>query len=130
MIKQHYKILLWTARPVDEYPVLKEFTKGWLNKNEIYYDDIIWNCKLSRLQELENWVKEIEYKGESIKDYEVYAIEDQRNTANSMANSGIVKEVFLIDWIYNMGETHSNVYRFSKYIDLWKYFMDKIEYEK
>lgn len=120
-IKEHYKILIWTARPTHIYPVTKEHTKGWLDQNYIYYDDIIWNGKISRLAELEKWKREIENKGETVDDYEVYAIEDQRSNANQMAQSGIVRKVFLIDWSYNRGELHPNVIRIERYEQIEQY---------
>lgn len=130
MVKQHYKILIWTERPTHEYPIIKEYTKEWLNKHGFYYDDIIWNRGFNMLKELEIWKDEKEKIGETMSEYEIYAIDDQRNKSNTLSNSGIIKEVFLLDWLYNVGEVNGNVHRFKDYLDLWKYFINKIDYEK
>ena len=121
-IKDKYKILIWTARPTHIYPVTKEHTKGWLDKHDFYYDSIIWNGSISRLEELEKWKKEMENRGEDLSEYEIYAIEDQRSNANQLAQSGLLKEVLLIDWKYNKGRLENKVTRFYEYADLKRRF--------
>ena len=104
-IKEKYKILIWTARPTHQYPVLKEYTKGWLDRNEIFYDDIIWQEGFGKMRELEKWKREIEDKGENMQDYELYMIDDDKQFCNQVANWKIMSGIYLIDWIYNQGYT-------------------------
>lgn len=99
-------VVLLTARPVDRYPRMWKDTLDWLNLNELYYDKVEFSQK---------------------KQYEIlmryptmeFMIEDNRHTANLVANLGF--RVYLINNKYNQGDTNKNVVRVTSLMQV----MDK-----
>lgn len=98
-----FHICIITSRPIKEHPSLFKQTVNWLNKNHIYYDDLIFDedkhiSVLKRYPHLN------------------FGVEDHRYYANLVASWGY--KMYLIDNKYNRGEIHPNVRRLCNLDDL------------
>lgn len=107
--RNKYKVLIWSTRPVHEYPVIKEFTLSWLKNKGIPYDDIVFTGSKTKKRVLEGWWNEC--KGREKQYYVLVAVEDSLEEANSI--SSLVDCVILLDRPYNQGKTNKGVIRKS-----------------
>ena len=107
-----YLIVIMTARPIEEFPVLYSITEKWLIKNNIAYDSIIFS------------------KSKHIKTMTLYPnlkffVEDHRAIANRLSKFGY--RVFLLNNRYNKGRVEKTVVRVNKLDEIFSYIGDKDE---
>ena len=98
-----YHICIITSRPVKQHPSLFKQTVNWLNKNNIRYDDLIFDedkhiSILKRYPHLD------------------FGVEDHRYYANLVADWGY--KMYLLDNKYNQGEIHKNVTRINSLVEI------------
>ena len=98
-----YHIVIITARPVKEHPSLFKQTINWLQKNNIEFDDIIFDMDkhiavLKRYPHLN------------------FGVEDHRYYANLVASWGY--HMYLLDNKYNQGDIHKNVTRIKSLVEI------------
>ena len=99
----NYHIVIITSRPVKEHPSLLKQTINWLQKNDIEFDDLIFDeskhiAVLKRYPHL------------------CFGCEDHRYYANLIAEWGY--KMYLLDNRYNQGEIHKNVTRIKSLVEL------------
>lgn len=103
-----YHVVIITSRPIKKHPELFKQTVNWLDKNELVYDNLIFDenkhiSVLSRYPHLN------------------FGIEDNRYYANLVASWGY--SMFLLDNQYNLGEIHKNVKRIFNLNDIFEYLL-------
>ena len=98
--KNRYYIVLLSSRPYSKYSRIYADTIEWLSKNNIYYDNILFDEKKDR-KILNNFnIFKIEFM-----------IEDNLYFANKVSQLDI--KVYLLNNIYNIGDCLKNVFRIN-----------------
>lgn len=101
--KKGYHIVIITSRPVEEHPSLYKQTLNWLQKNNIQFDNILFDPN-KEVSVLLRYPKLL------------FGIDDHRTYANLIASWGY--QMYLFNNEYNRGPTHTNVKRIDKLLDL------------
>ena len=84
--KRGYKIIFITARNDTEVNCMYEFTKKWLEKNDIHFDKLIVNCSDKLKEVIENNI-------------DLFIDDNYFNCKNIFDNCGI--PVFMYKTVYN-----------------------------
>jgi len=98
-----YRIVVMTARPVEDHPSLYKTTPEWFTKKDIPYDAIIY----SRKKQVQAMVEFPTAK---------FIVEDNRKTANLLAKFGF--KVYLKNNKYNQGELLLGVKRIDSLLEI------------
>lgn len=101
--QQGYHIVIITSRPVKTHPSLFKQTINWLQKNDIKFDDLIFDedkhiSVLKRYPHLN------------------FGVEDHRYYANLVGSWGY--KMYLLDSKYNQGNLHKNVTRIKTLVEI------------